>query len=217
MRIGKPGAAAALVLGLAAAGTGAAGLVLTRHSSPAAHPAALTATLPGTRPAILPVPGGRIVAASPTAARPMPAPVSLEIPAIAVSTGLIRLGLTAAGALQVPASTSVAGWYTGSSRPGAIGPAVIAGHIDSDTGPGVFYRLDELRPGDQVYIRRTDGTAVAFRVTSVRTYPKAGFPTQAVYGATPDAELRLITCGGVFDASRGSYLSNVVVYAVAAS
>lgn len=221
MRIGKPAASAALVLGLAAAGTGAAGLVLTRHSSPAALtatlPAARPGTLPGTLPAVLPVPNGRIVAASPAAARPVPAPVSLEIPAIAVSTGLIRLGLTAAGALQVPASTSVAGWYTGSSRPGAIGPAVIAGHIDSDTGPGVFYRLDELRPGDQVYIRRTDGTAVVFRVTSVRTYPKAGFPTQAVYGPTPDAELRLITCGGVFDASRRSYLSNVVVYAVAAS
>ena len=229
MRIGKPAAAAVLVLGLAAAGTGAVGLVLTRHSSPAARPAALTATLPATLstsgpatpstsgPATLPAPGGRIVAAPPSAASPVAAPVSLEIPAIAVSTGLIRLGLTAAGALQVPASTSVAGWYTGSSRPGAIGPAVIAGHIDSATGPGVFYRLEELRPGDQVYIRRTDGTLVVFRVTSVRTYAKAGFPTQAVYGPTPDAELRLITCGGAFDAGRGSYLSNVVVYAVAAS
>jgi LPXTG-site transpeptidase (sortase) family protein len=209
VRIGKPAAAAALAAGLAAAGIGVAGLVLTAHPSPFARPAALTATRPA--------PAGRIVAASPAAARPVAAPESLEIPAIAVSTRLIRLGLTATGALQVPASTSVAGWYTGSSRPGAIGPAVIAGHIDSYTGPGVFYRLDELHPGDRVYVRQAGGTLVVFRVTSVRTYAKAGFPTQAVYGPTPDAELRLITCGGVFDASRGSYLSNVVVYAVAAS
>ncbi|HZR54292.1 MAG TPA: class F sortase [Streptosporangiaceae bacterium] len=221
MRIGKPAGVAALVLGLTVTGIGVGGLVLTRHSSPAARPAALTGTVPATVPATLPVtlpaPAGRIVAASPSVARPVAAPVSLDIPAIAVSTTLIRLGLTATGALQVPASTSVAGWYTGSSRPGAIGPAVIAGHIDSYTGPGVFYRLDELRPGDRVYIGRTDGTLAVFRVTSVRTYAKAGFPTQAVYGPAPDAELRLITCGGVFDASRGSYLSNVVVYAVATS
>ena len=228
MRIGKPAGVVALVLGLAVTGIGVGGLVLTRHSAAAARPAALTgalpatgpatgsATEPATGPATLPAPSGRIVAAVPSAASPVAAPVSLDIPAIAVSTRLIRLGLTATGALQVPGSTSVAGWYTGSSRPGAIGPAVIAGHIDSYTGPGVFYRLDQLRPGDQVYIGRTDGTLVVFRVTSVRTYAKAGFPTQAVYGPTPDAELRLITCGGAFDASRESYLSNVVVYAVAA-
>jgi len=52
-----------------------------------------------------------------------------------------------------------------------------------------------------------------FTVTSVRTYAKDQFPTAAVYGPVPDAELRLITCGGVFDRSTGSYLSNVVVFA----
>src|SRR5579875_2109551 len=71
-------------------------------------------------------------------ARPVGVPVSLEIPAIGVRTRLVRLGLTAAGALQVPASTAVAGWYTGSPRPGEAGAAVIAGHVDSYLGPGVF-------------------------------------------------------------------------------
>jgi sortase (surface protein transpeptidase) len=110
----------------------------------------------------------------------------------------------------------VAGWYTGSPPPGAIGPAVIAGHIDSYRGPGVFFRLRELRPPDRVYVRRADGTLAIFRVTSVRTYPKDRFPTAAVYGPAPGAQLRLVTCGGVFDPGRRSYLSNVVVYAVAA-
>ena len=113
--------------------------------------------------------------------------------------------------------TSVAGWYTGSPRPGAIGPAVIAGHIDSRSGPGVFFHLSRLKPGDQVYVRRADGTLAVFRVTAVQMYLKDRFPTAAVYGPTPDAELRLITCGGTFDPARGSYLSNVVVYAVQAS
>ena len=54
-------------------------------------------------------------------------------------TPLIQLGLTASGALQVPPTASIAGWYTGSPRPGATGSAVIAGHIDSYLGPGVFF------------------------------------------------------------------------------
>jgi sortase (surface protein transpeptidase) len=145
---------------------------------------------------------------------PVARPVSLTIPVIGVQTRLITLGLTADGAMQVPSSTTVAGWYTGSPRPGAIGPAVIAGHVDSLTGPGVFYRLSELLPGDRVYVRRADGTTVEFRVTAVQTYLKAYFPTEAVFGPTPDAELRLITCGGTFDYATGHYLSNVVVDAV---
>jgi sortase (surface protein transpeptidase) len=135
---------------------------------------------------------------------------------IGVKTQLVSLGLTAGGALQVPSSALVAGWYTASPRPGAIGPAIIVGHIDSRSGPGVFFRLPELRPGDQVYVTRSDGTLARFRVTSVQTYPKDHFPTQAVYGATPDAELRLITCGGAFDAATSHYLSNIVVYATQA-
>jgi sortase (surface protein transpeptidase) len=197
-----------LAAGLVAACAGAGGLVLARHS---------VAALPRTRVAAFPVPTGRIAAPPlPSDTRQVAAPVSLSIPEIDVSTKLIRLGLTASGALQVPSSTSVAGWYTGSSRPGAVGPAVIAGHIDNYLGPGIFFRLIELHRGDRVYVRRADGSLTVFTVTAVHMYAKDAFPTQAVYGATPDAELRLITCGGVFDPARKSYLSNVVVYAVAA-
>ena len=205
--MGKPAAAMVLAAGLVAACAGAGGLVLTRHS---------VAALAVKPVAAFPAPTGRIVApAQASDTRPVAAPVSLSIPVIDVSTKLIRLGLTAGGALQVPSTTSVAGWYTGSSRPGAIGPAVIAGHIDSYRGPGIFVRLIDLHRGDRVYVRRADGTLAVFTVTAVHMYAKDAFPTQAVYGATPDSELRLITCGGVFDRARKSYLSNVVVYAVA--
>ena len=141
-----------------------------------------------------------------------PLPVALRIPAIGVRTRLIRLGLTRQGTLQVPGSTSVAGWYTGSPRPGEIGSSIIAGHIDSYLGPGVFYRLRELHPGNQIYVRQADGRFAVFRVTAVRQYPKARFPTAAVYGPVPDAELRLITCGGTYDYATHNYLSNIIVY-----
>ena len=193
--------------GLAVIAAGLAGLLLTRHPVPALRPAAAGV-------AALPAPTGPI-AAPPQSAQPAPvaSPVSLTIPLIGVQTQLITLGLDAGGALQVPSSTSVAGWYTGSPRPGSVGSAIIVGHIDSLTGPGVFYRLAELRPGNDVYVKRADGTTAEFRVTSVQTYLKDHFPTQTVYGPTPDAELRLITCGGAFDAATGHYLSNIVVYA----
>ena len=201
--------AALLVLagGLIAVGAGAAGLVLTRHPVAAQWDAAPT----------LPAPTGPIAAAVQRQSAPVSLPVSLTIPAIGVRTNIIHLGLTASGALQVPSSTAVAGWYTGSPRPGAVGSAVIAGHIDSKSGPGVFFQLSSLHPGDRVYVRRADGTLAVFKVTAVRQFAKDGFPTSAVYGAVPDSELRLITCGGTFDPQLGSYLSNTVAYAVATS
>jgi LPXTG-site transpeptidase (sortase) family protein len=195
----------ALVAGLLAAG--AAGVTMTRHP---------VAQQWGTVTA-LPAPVGPIAGVVHSQNAKIPLPVTLTIPDIGVQTRLIHLGLTATGALQVPPTTAVAGWYTGSSRPGAIGPSVIAGHIDSHVGPGVFFHLAQLRPGDHVYVRRADGTLAVFRVTAVQSYAKDHFPTLAVYGPTPDAELRLITCGGTFDPRLRSYLSNTVVYAVQVS
>jgi hypothetical protein len=204
--------AAIACAGLAAAIVGTGGLLLTRHGTPGLRPA------PAAPAAAFPAPTVPIVA-TPATGQPagVAAPAALTIPEIGVSTRLIALGLTAQGTVEVPSTPSVAGWYTHSPRPGAVGPAIILGHIDSDQGPGVFFRLAGLRSGDPVYIRRSDGSTVEFLVTAVRSYPKARFPTRAVYGATPDAELRLITCGGAFDPASGHYLSNIVVYATETS
>ena len=201
----RPVATAAVLAGLLAIAGGAAGLArVSGHPGDAARPLARSS----------PAPRG-IFAAPPQArsAKRVARPVALTIPAIGVRTPLERLGRTPRGTLQVPASTTVAGWYTGSPRPGEIGSSIIAGHIDSTLGPGVFFRLRLLRPGDLVYVRRAGGTLAVFRVYAEHMYAKARFPTEQVYGPVPDAELHLITCGGVFDSATSSYLSNVVVYA----
>jgi sortase (surface protein transpeptidase) len=203
MSAGRRTAALVVAAGLVAAGAGAVGLVLTRHPD-VPQAAALQ---------LLPAPTGPIEAAPTEGAASVAEPASLVIPSIGVSTSLVHLGLTSNGALQVPPTTAVAGWYTGSPRPGSIGSAVIAGHIDSVAGPGVFFRLSQLQPGARVYVRRADGTLAVFEVTQVQMYAKDVFPTTAVYGAVPDPELRLITCGGTFDYTTRSYLSNTVVYA----
>jgi sortase (surface protein transpeptidase) len=144
---------------------------------------------------------------------PLSAPVRLEIPAIRVTSSLVRLGLNADGTMQVPGDFQAAGWFTGASQPGQLGPAVIAGHVDSRTGPAVFYHLRDLRPGDEVRVVRADHRVVRFRVDSLASYPKQALPDDAVYGATTTPALRLITCAGTFDRSRRSYRDNLVVSA----
>jgi sortase (surface protein transpeptidase) len=196
-----------LACGVAVLVAGVAGLVTL-----AGHPG-LAADRAARPPVPVPVPSGPAAPAPDlAAASAAPAPVSLTIPAIGVHTRLTRLGTTAQGTLQVPGSAAVAGWYTGSPRPGEIGSSVIAGHIDSYLGPGVFYRLSRMRPGERIYVRRADGSLGVFSVYAVREYPKDHFPTARVYGPVPDAELHIITCGGTFDYTTRSYLSNVVVY-----
>ena len=144
---------------------------------------------------------------------PRSVPLRLSIPAINVSTQLVRLGLNSDGTLQVPTDFSVAGWYALGPSPGERGASVIVGHVDSKQGPAVFYRLGELAPGSIVRIALADQAEVVFRVYAVREYAKTAFPTSLVYGATPAPELRLVTCGGPFDAHTGHYLDNVVVFA----
>jgi hypothetical protein len=178
------------------------------HGTPAGHGVSGGGYAAGARG-----PVGRISGPSKRPKRGVAKPFWLLIPAIGVSTDLVRLGLTAQDTLQVPPTAAVAGWYTGSPRPGAVGSSIIAGHIDSKLGPGIFYHLSQLRRGEYVYIIRENHTVAVFEVTSLRTYAKSRFPAKIVYGPVPDAELRLITCGGTFDFTTGSYLSNVVAYA----
>jgi sortase (surface protein transpeptidase) len=122
------------------------------------------------------------------------------------------LGLGADGSLDVPPSGFPAGWYTGGPTPGELGPAVIAGHIDFN-GPGVFYHLHNLKPGDKITVTRADGSQPAFRVTRVAKFPKNQFPTKLVYGNIDHPGLRLITCGGTFNSQTGHYQDNIVVFA----
>lgn len=140
-------------------------------------------------------------------------PVRLLIPAIGVDSGLMELGLQADGSLEVPPTGFPAGWFTGAPVPGAIGPAVMAGHVDWQGSPGVFYDLRLLEPADEITVTRTDGSSVVFAVVSVQQFDKADFPTDAVYGELDHPGLRLITCGGAFDPGQRSYTDNIVVFA----
>jgi hypothetical protein len=148
--------------------------------------------------------------------RATPVPVGVEIPRIGVVSSLDRLGRAPDGTVQEPSRWAVAGWYAPGTRPGDPGSAVILGHVDSKGGPAVFFRLRELRRGDAVTIRRADGSSVRFVVQRTEQYPKDRFPTDEVYYPTLTPALRLVTCGGDFDATIGRYRSNLIVFATMA-
>ena len=138
-------------------------------------------------------------------------PVTVSIPRIGVRSTLVELGVDDNGKMELP-DPAVAGWFTRGPTPGALGPAVITGHVTWN-GPAIFHRLDTMRRGDQVTVTRKDGKTAVFTVSRVKRFSKSRFPSQAVYGTIDHAGLRLITCGGTYDAAESRYLDNVVVFA----
>lgn len=142
-------------------------------------------------------------------------PKRLKIPAIAVDAPFTPLSIGVSGRLDAPPpnDTNLVGWFKGGVTPGERGAAIVAGHVDTMTGPAVFLQLRFLRPGSTVDITRTDGTVATFKVDTVETFSKAKFPDKRVYADTPDAQLRLITCGGEYDKKAKDYEDNVVVFA----
>jgi sortase (surface protein transpeptidase) len=143
-------------------------------------------------------------------------PTHLRIPSIDVSATVTSLGIHADRTVEVPADPDQVGWYRLGARPGQAGSAVLLGHVDSTNGPAVFYRLRALTRGDEVEVRRADGSTVRFVVTSIATYANADFPAQKVYRSRGRPGLALVTCGGRYDAAHGGYQANVVVFAALA-
>ena len=160
----------------------------------------------GSRPAE-PAPASRV-----TGTVPSGRPVSIQIPAIGVGARVVPVGLGPDRSMEMPA-VDLAGWYEPGPRPGAAGPAVIVGHVDSRRGPAVFFRLGQLRRGDRIVIGQARGAARAFVVERVERRPKQALPVGRIWNHTRRPVLRLITCGGSFDRATGHYRDNVIVYA----
>ncbi len=215
------------VIGTTALAKGATGLAPAATST---HPRGATSPTIGTTAArILPSPqaatsqtpadGERTRTTPKPTAAPKPStlgesrPVRIQVPAIGVDSALLNLGLQDDGTMEVPPDASSLGWFTGAPTPGEIGPAVVVGHVDWAGELGSFYDLGDLVPGDEISVTREDGAVVDFQVVKRGQYSKDEFPTDAVYGNTDRAALRLITCGGEFDRNTGNYLDNIIVFA----
>ncbi|MFG1676836.1 class F sortase [Micromonospora sp. NPDC049282] len=166
-----------------------------------------------------PAPAGSVPAAprgAVPAGLPRSVPTTIAIPRIGVRAEIMTLGTNPDGTVQVPPLDQAmkAGWYSPGASPGEVGNAVVVGHVDSaKLGPAVFFNLGAMVPGDTIAVSRQDGSTTTFTVEEVRSYPKTAFPAEQVYGPSAVPGLRVVTCGGVFDRTAGSYLDNIIVYA----
>jgi Sortase domain len=135
-------------------------------------------------------------------------PVRLRVPALNVNRAISLKPLTIDGdrKLASPRDPQSIGWFR------AKGPLVVVGHVDSTTGPGIFFRLIQLKQGDRIEVDFDDGTSVEYVASQVSRFPKKSFPTDLVYRA-PQSDLRIITCGGKFNHRTRHYVDNIIVLA----
>ncbi|MFD9222918.1 class F sortase [Streptomyces sp. NPDC060064] len=144
-------------------------------------------------------------------------PHQVDIPSIGITAAVVPRGLDATGAVDPPpyAMPRTVGWYGSGTQPGAVGAALLVGHVDTESKPAVFYGLSAARPGEKVRVTRTDGSVAEFTIDDVQVFGRDRFDPRKVYGPRKDgrAELRLITCGGTFDRATRTYSANVVVSA----
>ncbi|WP_307847497.1 class F sortase [Streptomyces sp. F63] len=190
------------------------GLILTVQSRASSDEAADAA--PPAAPGNGAAQGGESPAGGPAGdAKPLGAsrPQQISIPKLGVTSTLEKLNLGADGEMKTPRDPFKAGWYEPGPAPGAMGPAVIAGHVTWNGEPSVFHKLSTLKQGDRIEVAREDGRTAEFTVDRIGQYPKDKFPTVEVYRNLDHAGLRLITCGGEFSESDNRYSDNVVVFA----
>jgi sortase (surface protein transpeptidase) len=173
--------------------------------------------LPPATATITPLPSG-----TPTApyATPTPdefeqagVPVRLEIPAIRVDAAVEHVGRLPNNSVDVPKIPADVAWFDESALPGQPGKSsVIDGHLDSRTGPAVFWDLRKLVPGDELVVTYSSGARYVFTVEEKERYTTDALPTQKIYGESPLRRLNLITCDGAWDKGQASYRQRLAVY-----
>ena len=158
---------------------------------------------------------GRGDAGTETGRLPASRPVRLSVPSIKVAAPVAPVGQAADGSVAVPPLSrhNETGWYDRGPTPGEPGRAIIVGHVDTKSGPSVFYRLHELKPGDRIEVTRSDRSVAVFTVDTVEHFDKANLPADRVYGDDGPPGLRLITCGGEWLGGKTGYADNVIAFA----
>ncbi|MGI5273144.1 class F sortase [Nonomuraea sp. CA-218870] len=166
-------------------------------------------------------PASRTVTSKPPKIVKVADPERIRIPSIDVDAAIIKVGLKGKDMETPPGGENLAGWYSPKvpagkdpfPRPGEVGAAVIAGHVDSESEPDVFYRLKGLQRGAQILVTDKDGRTYRFKVVGKTQTDKDKLDHDAIWNDPDYPALRLITCGGSFDKATGHYRDNVTIFA----
>ncbi|WP_198015866.1 class F sortase [Paenibacillus sp. HW567] len=140
-------------------------------------------------------------------------PDRMEIPSISVKAAIKPVSILANGQMDVPKDTDVAGILYPGIVPGEKGNVIIDGHVDSYTGPAVFYKLKRLKPGDQIIVSDNKNHKLAYTVESAEVYPPAEAPVERIFGKTEEYRLNLITCTGRYSRKKKEHEHRLVIFA----
>lgn len=140
-------------------------------------------------------------------------PVRIEIPSINVKASIEQVGILENGQMGVPEDTNSVGWFEPGTKPGGRGSSVLAGHVDSKTGPAIFFNLKNLKQGDEIIVTDKNGAALTFVVKKQKSYQRNSAPINEIFQTSSGQNLNLITCSGVFDREEGTHEERLVVFA----
>ncbi|MBN3553833.1 class F sortase [Fictibacillus nanhaiensis] len=139
-------------------------------------------------------------------------PSTIEIPALEINTEIEKVGTLKNGQMGVPKGMDTVGWFGDGAKPGSPGNAVMAGHVDSKTGPAVFYKLEDLEKGDEVIVKDKEGKTLTFEVTGKEKYDRKNAPVDKIFDYSYGSKLNLITCTGNFNRDEGTHEERLVIY-----
>lgn len=140
-------------------------------------------------------------------------PEQISIPSIGLKAVVQPTGVLDNGEMGVPDDVDEAGWFEPGFKAGAKGHAVLAGHVDSLTGPAIFYELDTMKIGDMIELAGADGRTMTFKVKDISSYETDSAPIEEIFGKSDKRMLNLITCTGDFNRDIGSHEERLVVSA----
>ncbi|KWX89156.1 hypothetical protein AMQ83_02290 [Paenibacillus riograndensis] len=139
-------------------------------------------------------------------------PELLTIPAISVKAGIQPVGLLENGQMDVPDNTEITGILFPGVLPGGKGNVIIDGHVDSYSGPAVFFKLKKLKQGDKVIVSRKNGRQLTYIVESVEAFTPAEAPMERIFGETGERRMNLITCTGRYSRKKKEHEKRLIIF-----
>ncbi len=141
-------------------------------------------------------------------------PVRLKISILGVDAPIEAVGIAPDGSMEVVRSFTKVGWYKYGPYPGAIGKAVIEGHLDAVDSPiAVFSKLEHLTEGDAITVVDAEKRTATFTVTHTAYFPYNSTSTEEIFGPADDGSyLNLITCAGNWIRDQKTYDHRLIVF-----
>ncbi len=141
-------------------------------------------------------------------------PVRIVIPRINVDASIEPVAVAPDGGMGVPQMPRNVAWFRVGVRPGEVGSAVMAGHVNWWNGAtAVFADLHTLSPGDKIVVRDDTGATIPFVVQMSRVYGSKDETVTVFSSHDGLAHLNLITCDGVWNKRTKQYSKRLVVFA----